>query len=234
MADINMFISLGAGFLSFISPCCLPLYPAYLSYLTGMSIGEIERRSIFKNASFLHAIIFLLGFSTIFMVLAYSTSFIGIFFRNFQDEIRYIGSIVIIFFGLVIVGGIKSKWLMTEFRYSFKQRPSGYFGSYIIGLSFAAGWTPCNGPILGAVLSLAAIHPEESFLYLGAYILGFAIPFLLLSFFVSSMVPIKKYSIKWMKIGGYFMISMGIILLVDGMKWLTRIISPIFGDFQGF
>lgn len=234
MPDINTFISLGAGFLSFISPCCLPLYPAYLSYITGMSIGDMEKESIFKSVSFLHTILFLAGFSTIFLALGYSASFIGVWFQNYQEELRYIGAITITLFGLVTIGAVKKKWLMKEYRFSFKNRPSGYIGSYLIGLSFAAGWTPCSGPILGAVLSLAALNPKESIIYLGAYIVGFSIPFLLLSFFVTSMVTLKKHSLRLMKIGGYCMILMGVILFFDGMKWLTRVISPIFGDFQGF
>jgi len=232
--DLNIFLSLGAGFLSFISPCCLPLYPAFLSYLTGMSVVEMKKESILKNNSLLHTMLFLLGFSTIFLALGFSTSIIGVFFQTYQEVLRYVGAVIIIFFGLVIVGVIKSKWIMSEWRYTFKNRPSGFFGSYLIGLSFAAGWTPCNGPILGAVLSLATINPEESMIYLFAYILGFAIPFLLLSYFVSFINPLKKYSVIWMQIGGYLMILMGIMLCFDGMKWLTSLLSPLFGEFTGF
>ncbi|WP_400247752.1 cytochrome c biogenesis CcdA family protein [Niallia sp. JL1B1071] len=234
MVDINLFIALGAGFLSFISPCCLPLYPAYLSYITGMSTGQLEEGNIIKNASFLHTLLFLLGFSLIFIALGFGSSFIGTYFKAYHDEIRKIGSIFIIFFGFVITGLLKPKWLMKEYRLSFKTRPTGYLGSFLIGLSFAAGWTPCNGPILATVLSLASLHPETSLLYLGGYILGFALPFILLSYFISHLNKLKMYSYYWMKIGGYCMIAMGILLYVDGMKWLTRVISPIFGDFQGF
>jgi len=234
MVDINLFIALGAGFLSFISPCCLPLYPAYLSYITGMSIGQLEKGSIIKNASFWHTLLFLLGFSLIFITLGFGSSFIGTYFKTYQEEVRKIGSILIILFGLIIIGLWQPKWLMKEYRFSFKTRPTGYLGSFLIGLSFAAGWTPCNGPILATVLSLASLHPETSLLYLTAYILGFAFPFILLSYFVSHLNKLKKYSHYWMKIGGYCMILMGILLYMDGMKWLTRVISPIFGDFQGF
>ncbi len=234
MVDLNLFIALGAGFLSFISPCCLPLYPAYLSYITGMSTGQLEEGSMTKNASFLHTLLFLLGFSIIFIALGFGSSLIGTYFKAYHEEIRKIGSILIIFFGIMIVGVLKPKWMMREYRFSFKTRPTGFLGSFLIGLSFAAGWTPCNGPILATVLSLASLHPETSLLYLGGYILGFALPFILLSFFISHLNKLKKYSVWWMKFGGYCMIAMGILLYVDGMKWLTRVISPIFGDFQGF
>lgn len=234
MVDINLFIALGAGFLSFISPCCLPLYPAYLSYITGMSIGQLEEDRLFKNTSFIHTVVFLLGFSIIFIALGFGSSFIGTYFKSYHEEIRKIGSITIVFFGLIISGVLKPKWIMKEYRFSFKSRPTGYLGSLLIGLSFAAGWTPCNGPILATVLSLASLHPETSLLYLGGYILGFALPFILLSFFISHLNKLKKYSVHFMKFGGYCMIAMGFLLYVDGMKWFTRIISPIFGDFQGF
>ncbi|NRG30038.1 sulfite exporter TauE/SafE family protein [Bacillus circulans] len=234
MVDINFFIALGAGFLSFISPCCLPLYPAYLSYITGMSSGQLKEEKLLNNASLIHTILFLFGFSIIFIALGFGSSLIGEYFKVYQEEIRKIGSLIIIFFGLTIIGLIKPQWLMKEYRFSFKTRPTGYLGSILIGLSFAAGWTPCNGPILAAVLSLASLHPETSLLYLGAYIIGFALPFIFLSSFISHWNKLKKYSVQWTKFGGFFMIVMGILLYVDGMKWLTRVISPIFGDFQGF
>ncbi len=235
MADVNIFLALGAGFLSFISPCCLPLYPAFLSYITGMSVGELQsENALLQKRSLLHTIFFLLGFSVIFIAMGFATSFIGNFFTEYKDLIRQLGGIFIVFFGLVIVGILKPEFLMKDRRFEFKNRPSGYIGSVLIGMAFSAGWTPCTGPILTGVIMLAATNPSSAIVYMVAYILGFAIPFLLLSFFIGRMKWIKKHSIKIMKIGGYIMIIMGIMLFFDWMTKIINIFQSLFGGFTGF
>ncbi|CAH2713155.1 hypothetical protein BACCIP111895_00289 [Neobacillus rhizosphaerae] len=235
MSDVNIFMAFGAGFLSFISPCCLPLYPAFLSYITGMSVGELKsENAMLKKRSLLHTLFFLIGFSLIFVALGFGTSFLGNFFSEYKDLIRQLGAIFIIFFGLMIVGIFKPEFLMRDRRFEFKNRPSGYIGSILIGMAFAAGWTPCTGPILGFVITLAGQNPSSGMLYMIAYSLGFAIPFFILSFFVGQMKWIKTHSLKIMKIGGYIMLVMGVILFFD---WMTKIIgffSILFGDFIGF
>ncbi|MBT2691068.1 cytochrome c biogenesis protein CcdA [Bacillus sp. ISL-47] len=235
MTDLNVFIALGAGFLSFISPCCLPLYPAFLSYITGMSVGEIkEENAMLQRRSMLHTLFFLLGFSAIFIAIGFGTTFIGRFFNEYQDLIRQLGAIFIFFFGLVVVGVIKPEFLMKERRFEFKNRPAGFLGSILIGMAFAAGWTPCTGPILGAVISLAAANPGSAMVYMIAYILGFGIPFFVLSFFVGKMQWIKRNSVKIMKIGGVLMMIMGVVLFFDWMTKIIAILSPLFGGFTGF
>lgn len=233
--DINIFLAFGAGFMSFISPCCLPLYPAFLSYITGMSVGEVKaENSLLRRRSLLHTIFFLIGFSIVFIGIGFGTTFLGSFFNNYQDLIRQLGAILIIIFGLVIVGIFQPKFLMKDKRFEFKTRPAGYFGSLLIGLAFAAGWTPCTGPILGAVLSLAVSEPGSAMYYMIAYILGFAIPFLILSFFIGKLSWIRKYSPIIMKVGGYLMIVMGIVLFFDWMTVITGVLVNLFGGFIGF
>lgn len=235
MDEINIFLALGAGFLSFISPCCLPLYPAFLSYITGMSVGELKSENgMLQKRSLLHTLFFLVGFSIIFIALGFATSLVGQFFREYNDLIRQIGAIFIILFGLVIVGVFKPEFLMKERRFEIKNRPSGYIGSVLIGMAFAAGWTPCTGPILGIVISLASTNPSSGMLYMIAYLLGFAIPFFLLSFFIGRMQWIRKNNVKIMKIGGWVMIIMGIVLFFD---WMTKIIiylQQLTGGWSGF
>ncbi|AGK53164.1 cytochrome c biogenesis CcdA family protein [Bacillus sp. 1NLA3E] len=235
MSDVNIFVALGAGFLSFISPCCLPLYPAFLSYITGMSVGEIKsENAMLQKRSLLHTLFFLVGFSIIFLAIGFGTSFIGRFFIQYQDLIRQIGAIFIVGFGLVIVGIFQPEFLMKERRFELKNRPSGFAGSILIGMAFAAGWTPCTGPILVSVIALAASNPGSGLAYMIAYILGFAIPFFILSFFIGKMQWIRKHNLIIMKIGGYIMIAMGVILFFD---WMTKIIiflSDLFGGFVGF
>ncbi len=236
MSDLNIFWAFAAGILSFISPCCLPLYPAFLSYITGMSVGELKsENALLQKRSLLHTLCFLLGFSIIFIAIGFGTKFfIGSFFSEYKDLIRQLGAIFIVLFGLIIVGIFKPDFLMKERRFEFKNRPSGYFGSVLIGIAFAAGWTPCTGPILGMVISLAASNPGSGVLYMIAYILGFAIPFLILSFFIGRMKWIKTHSDKIMKIGGYIMIVMGIVLFFDWMTKIITIFSNLFGGFTGF
>lgn len=235
MTDINIFIALGAGFLSFISPCCLPLYPAFLSYITGMSVGELKsENAMLQRRSMLHTLFFLIGFSIIFIAIGFGTSFVGQFFIQYQDLIRQLGAIFIIVFGLMVIGFFKPEFLMKDRKFEFKNRPSGYFGSSLIGMAFAAGWTPCTGPILASVILLAGSNPGSGMLYMIAYTLGFAIPFFILSFFIGKMQWIRKHNAKIVKIGGYIMILVGIMLFFDWMTKLISILSMLFGDFTGF
>lgn len=136
-------------------------------------------------------------------------------------------------FGLIIVGVFKPKFLMQDRKFTFKNRPSGYFGSVLIGLAFAAGWTPCTGPILVSVIGLAATNPESAMIYMIAYILS-CNPVFVLSFFITKMSWIKRNSMAFMKVGGYIMIVMGVFLYFN---WMTKIIvyfSSLFGGFTGF
>ncbi len=235
MNDINLFLAFGAGFLSFISPCCLPLYPAFLSYITGVSVGELKSDQVMlQRRSIIHTIFFLIGFSLIFIAIGYSASFIGRFFWDYKDLIRQLGAVLIIFFGFIIVGVFKPDFLMKERKIQFKHRPSGYVGSTFIGMAFAAGWTPCTGPILSSVILLAASNPSSALIYMIAYVLGFAIPFFVLSFFIGRMQWIRKNSIKIMKIGGYIMIFMGVVLFFDWMTKITVYLTSLYGGFTGF
>ncbi|WP_077621876.1 cytochrome c biogenesis CcdA family protein [Sediminibacillus massiliensis] len=234
MSELNIFLAFGAGFLSFISPCVLPLYPAFLSYITGMSVNDIKEENAMLNVkSIVHTILFLIGFSSIFLVLGFTTSFFAEFLLAWQDAIRQIGAILIVFFGLVIIGVLNFDFLMKDRKIVFKNRPSGYIGSFIIGMAFSMGWTPCTGPILAAVISLSAESPESGFIMMSAYSLGFSLPFLILSFFIGKMKWIKRNGPRLVKFGGYVMIFMGVALFFDWMTKLTSFLAGWF-NFYGF
>jgi len=234
MSEVNLFLAFGAGFLSFISPCVLPLFPAFLSYITGMSVSEInDDNKMLTKKSMLHTIMFLLGFSSVFIMIGFSTTLISDFFIKYQDIIRQIGAVLIIFFGLVIVGVLNFKFLMKDKKIAFKNRPAGFIGSFFIGMAFSMGWTPCTGPILMIVLALAATNPEQGMVLMISYVLGFAVPFLLLSFFVGKLNFIKKHSMKIVKVGGYVMVFFGIALFFDWMTKLTSLLAEWTG-FYGF
>jgi len=235
MSDINIFLAFGAGFLSFISPCCLPLYPAFLSYITGVSVDELKsENAMLQKRSLLHTLFFLLGFSLVFVSIGFGTSLVGAWFNEYQDMIRQIGAILIVFFGLVVVGIFQPSFLMKDRRMTFKSRPSGYIGSIVIGMAFAAGWTPCMGPILASVITLAASNPGSGIIYMTSYSLGFAIPFFLLSFFIGKLQWIRRHNVKIMTIGGYLMIVMGIALFFDWLTKITIYLQSLYGGFTGF
>ncbi|GAB3066621.1 cytochrome c biogenesis CcdA family protein [Virgibacillus ainsalahensis] len=234
MDEINIFLAFGAGFLSFVSPCVLPLYPAFLSYITGMSVSEIkdDNKKLNKKA-LLHTLFFLLGFASIFIMIGFTTSFISEFLLTNQDLIRQIGAILIIFFGLVIVGIFNFEFLMKDRKIQFKNRPAGFLGSYLIGTAFSLGWTPCTGPILAVVFSLAATNPDVGMVMMISYVLGFSIPFILLSLFIGKISWIKRHSSRIVKIGGYIMIFMGIALFFNWTTKITAFLAGWFG-FYGF
>jgi len=157
--NISFMIAFSAGFLSFISPCVLPLVPSYVSYITGLSLDDLSTSKDVKRMreiAIKNSLLFILGFSSIFMLLGASTTYLGQFFLSKQEIIRQIGGVLIILFGLYIMGLFKFAILARDTRFHFKSRPAGYAGSYLIGIAFGAGWTPCVGPILGSILVYAS------------------------------------------------------------------------------
>ncbi|MCS1391788.1 cytochrome c biogenesis protein CcdA [Lysinibacillus boronitolerans] len=235
LEQLNLLLAFGAGLLSFVSPCSLPLYPAFLSYVTGISFNELkEEKGILRRKSLIHTLLFLFGFSIIFMALGFSTSFIGQIFIQYKEFLRQIGAIIMVFFGLVILGFFKIDILQSEKKIHFKKRPKGYFGSVLIGMGFAAGWTPCTGPILAGVIALGVSDPGKGMLYMLFYVLGFSIPFLIMSLFIGKMKFLQRKNRLFMKIGGAIMIVMGILLYFDMMTKIIAFLTPIFGGFTGF
>lgn len=237
--DISIFLAFGAGALTFISPCVFPLYPAFLSYITGLSVSDLQEGKLKgQRKAILHTIFFLLGFSIIYLVIGLgasgSASLIETWYMQYGNLIRQIGAILIIFFGLVTIGFIQPKMLMKDHKLHIQNKPAGYFGTIIIGLAFAVGWTPCMGPILAATLALIGANPSQGIWYMSSYILGFSIPFFLLAFFITKMSWLKKYTGTFMKAGGSVMILMGILLFFDKFALFNSLLAPIFGDFQGF
>ncbi len=199
-----------------------------------MSVSEIkEEQGMFNYKSIIHTTCFLIGFSSIFILLGFATSFIGEFLFRWDDLIRQVGAILIIFFGLVIIGVFNFSFLQKEKKVQLKNRPAGFLGSFFIGMAFSLGWTPCTGPILMAVISLAATDTEAGVLLMSGYALGFSVPFIILAFFIGKMNWIKRNSQKLVKIGGYVMVFMGFFLFFDLMTKLTSYLATFF-NFKGF
>lgn len=237
--DLSILLAFGAGVLSFVSPCVFPLYPAFLSYITGLSVSDIQDGKLREQRkAIFHTLFFLLGFSMIYLVLGLgatgSTTLIESWYLQYGGLIRQLGAILIIFFGFVIIGVFQPRFLMKDHKLNVQSKPSGYIGTMFIGLAFSIGWTPCMGPILAATLALIGANPAQGIWYMAFYVLGFSIPFLLMAFFITKFTWIKKYSGAFMKIGGSIMIVMGILLFLNKLTIFNSLLEPIFGDFQGF
>ncbi|MBP1962119.1 cytochrome c biogenesis CcdA family protein [Paenibacillus aceris] len=237
MDSVNLWIALWAGIASFISPCCLPLYPSYLSYITGISVSELksgETSSQVRRQTMLHTFSFIVGFSIIFYALGLTAGFLGNFFIDYRDLLRQIAALLIFIMGLFLLGIFQPQWLMKERKLQIKFRPAGYLGSVLVGMGFAAGWSPCVGPILSAILALATTEPGTWFQLTTAYSLGFAIPFFVLSFFIGSTKWILRYSNLIMKIGGGLMVVIAILLYTGKMTQITLWLNTITPDWLKF
>jgi len=234
-SHITIWLAFGAGFLSFISPCCLPLYPSFLSYITGVSVKDLtEQKGMLQRQALSHTLFFVLGFSVIFLALGLSASLVGEMFSNNRNLIRQLGAVVVIVMGLVMLGIFQPHFLMKEIRLDLKSKPTGYLGSVLVGIIYAAGWTPCVGPILSAIFALGVTNPDKALWYVFAYTFGFSIPFFIMAFFIGSMKWMIKYSRLMMKLGGGLMVLTGVLLYTDKMTKITIWLIQLYGGFTGF
>lgn|SRR5690625_4220883 len=234
---VGMFLALGAGALSFLSPCVLPIFPAYLSYITGISVKELQGKQTaeIRSKLLIHSVFFLFGVSLVFISLGIGASFLGqwiqkILTGNSGLLIQRLAGIFIIMMGLFVAGWINIPTLMKEKRMQIQKRPVGYFGTLFVGVGFAAGWTPCIGPIFGSILFLAASNPGQGIIYTIMYVIGFALPFLLLTFFLGSTKWIVRRSELIMKIGGIVMVVMGLILFTGQMPMIAEFFLRLVED----
>jgi cytochrome c-type biogenesis protein len=215
-----MFVALIAGILSFLSPCVLPIVPPYLAYMGGISMGDMRGNEVARRRIILPALFFVLGLSTIFLLLGFTASMLGTFFLTYQDRFAQISGVIVIIFGLHFLGVFRIPLLDREARLDAGVQGGSALGAYVLGLAFAFGWTPCIGPQLGAILSLAAQEGSlaRGTTLLGVYALGLGLPFLLAAIFVERsmgfMTKIKPYMKTIERV-------MGVLLLVVGVALLT-------------
>lgn len=192
-----MFIAMMAGLLSFLSPCVLPIVPPYLAYMGGVSVSDMDETGRARRRVLLAAVFFVLGLSTIFLLLGFAASALGRYFLQAQDWFVTIAGIVVMVFGAHFIGIYRISFLDREARVETGDRGGSAFGAYVLGLAFAFGWTPCLGPILGTILGLAATEGDvaRGTLLLAVYALGLGIPFLI----VAAFFPRLKGLMGWMK-----------------------------------
>jgi cytochrome c-type biogenesis protein len=236
MQDISFPLAFLAGFLSFLSPCVLPLIPSYVSFITGISFKDLTVGTEKKRIRYLtitHSLAFVAGFSSIFIALGISSSALGQWFYEYMDAVRIVGGVIVIIFGFFIAGFLKLDFLMKDKKLYMSGKPAGYIGTYIVGMTFAAGWSPCIGPILGTILVYAGSKGSVLFGFklLSVYSLGLAIPFFLSSIAINVFLTLSPNIVKHMRvvmiISGICLIIFGVLLLTDKVRELGRLLPDL-------
>lgn len=232
--SVSISIAVLAGVLSFMSPCVLPLVPSYLSYITGMSLDEVSDR---RWVAFSHSLFFVSGFSIIFIGLGASATLIGRLLNFYSLWLERAGGVLIIVFGLYLIGAFNFGGFSRERRFHLQNKPIGYMGSMLVGIAFGAGWTPCIGPILGSILMYSGSQGNvtQGLVLLGGYSLGLAIPFVVAAVAVDRFLDwFKKYK-KFIpltnKIAGGIMIAMGLLLLTGYFSILAGWLQNLTPEF---
>ena len=232
--EIGFGVAFGAGLLSFLSPCVLPLVPSYMSFLTGLGIDDMDRR---RYSTLVHAVIFILGFSSIFLVLGATATVLGQMALAYREWIARAGGVLIIVFGSYMLGMFGPSFLDRERRVHLATKPAGYAGTALVGVAFGAGWTPCIGPILGAVLiyTSTAADLNRGMLLLTAYSLGLAIPFLLAAMavnrFVGFFARYRRYMMLVTRLGGVLLILVGLLMITNQFERLASWLNGMTPEF---
>jgi len=228
--EVSWVLALGAGILSFFSPCILPLLPAYLSFITGRAVEEILENRPARREILPHVVLFCLGFSLIFVIMGATASTLGQALFRHQRIMEWAGGLLVIILGLHQLGVFQWRFLQVEKRLHLRARPAHALGALVVGVVFAVGWTPCIGPVLGAILTFAGTREtlSQGVLLLAAFSLGLALPFLALGLGLGAVLP-RLRSAKGLMRGvmaasGGLLILMGLLLITDNMKFLYRLV----------
>ena len=220
---LGVAVAFSAGLFSFLSPCVLPLFPSYISFITGMSVADLtaDLSAAVRRRVLLHAVAFVLGFSMVFVALGASFSAVGQFLLDHRDVIRRVGGALIVLFGLYIAGVLKLALLGRTTQWQIREKPAGYLGSLAVGVTFAIGWTPCVGPILGAILSLAGTAETvgRGVGLLVAYSAGLGVPFLLSAL---ALGPFLRFFKRYRPFIPVVERAAGVILVVVGVLVFTN------------
>ena len=234
--SVGILIAFTAGVLSFLSPCVLPLVPSYLSFITGMSLEDLQE-GVDRRATIVHSLLFVSGFTLIFVTLGASASFLGQFLRYYEIWIARIGGVIIILLGLHLTGIFQVTRLLGERRLHLKDKPTGYMGTLAVGIAFGAGWTPCIGPVLGAILTYAASQDQfwSGVSLLFVYSAGLAVPFLVsaaaVNWFLSTFKSIRKYLHGIQVASGILLIILGVLLVTGSFTVLSTYLIKFTPEF---
>ena len=228
---IKLAFAFGAGFISFLTPCVLPIIPGYISYITGKSLNEIEQD---KKIVLIKTILFSIGFSLVFIILGATASAVGNILLFLSNELRIAAGVVIILFSLQMLGIFNFNFLNQEKRIETKSYKDNYAFPLLVGAAFAFGWTPCIGPVLGSILALSATEASISkgILLLSFYSLGLAIPFILSGYYMSKFLNTRKgfnkYYGRVTKIGGTILLVTGILIATNQIQIISYYILTMF------
>ena len=226
-----------AGLLSFLSPCVLPLIPSYITYITGISFSDLKEEHTSKKVrtkTIVHSLLFIAGFTFVFMALGASATYIGSFLQERMDLIRKIGGLLIVVFGIHVSGLVNLSVLLGDRRIRLSKKPAGYAGSVLVGIAFAAGWTPCIGPILASILMIAATEEKvyQGMLLLFSYSLGLGTPFFLSSLAMHKFLVLFnrfKKLIRIFELGtGLFLIVVGVLVFTNSLTAISQYITILF------
>ncbi len=234
LTNVSYVAAFTAGLFSFFSPCLLPLIPGYIMFLTGAYSSDAVRSK--RKRALLQTLGFILGFTLVFMLLGVSASALGKLLIRHQAVLAKISGVVIIFFGLIMTGYLKIPALAKDHRRRRSGNPVSFVGAIGLGMAFAFGWTPCFGPILGAILAYTSFASQQlthGIILLLVYSVGMAVPFLLTAYFIDfferRVVSFDKYA-KWLKpVAGFSMVAIGLLIFSGNMQALTNKLYTLFG-----
>jgi cytochrome c-type biogenesis protein len=232
--SLTVLVAFSAGLLSFLSPCVLPLVPSYVTFITGLGLEDVSRA---RRTTIVHALLFVLGFSFIFVALGAGATAFGQLMLAYRTWIARIGGVLMILMGLWMLGVVRMDALQQERRMHLSDKPLGYLGTVVVGIAFGAGWTPCLGPTLGAILLLAANQSElgKGITLLSAYSLGLAVPFLLsavlLERFLSFFQKFKRNLGTVNRIAGVLLIVVGVLMFTGWFERMAAMLQQYTPDF---
>jgi cytochrome c-type biogenesis protein len=233
-AALGVSVAFAAGLLSFLSPCVLPLVPSYIGFLTGMALPAVGRQ---RRGALMHALLFVLGFSLVFIALGATATALGRSLNYHQIWVQRIGGALVILFGLFCLGVVTPGSLAREHRFHLSQKPIGYLGSALVGMAFAAGWTPCIGPVLGGILGLAATSADvtEGMILLAAYSAGLGVPFLIAAaatdWFIGWFQRFRRFLPWVMRASGLLLVGVGILLVTGEFTRLAGWLEGLTPEF---
>lgn len=220
--SVSFGVAFLAGVVSFLSPCVLPIVPSYVTFITGMTLDELtlHGRASARARALLHASLFVLGFSLVFITLGATATMFGAALQRSLPLIQQVGGLIIIVFGLYLVGLLRIPALMRERRVHFASRPAGFAGSILVGVAFGAGWTPCVGPVLASILLYAGMKATmaKGMLLLATYAIGLGIPFLLAAVSLNWYLAGARRLMRWLR---PIEVAAGILLIVVGLLMFT-------------
>jgi cytochrome c-type biogenesis protein len=221
--ELSILVAFGGGLFSFLSPCVLPLFPSYLSFITGMSVDQLQSAGNGRSRRWIlaHSLAFVIGFSMVFVGLGASFSALGQLLFDYRERIRLVGGLLIIVFGLYVAGLLPLRFLGRYQQLQLRSKPAGLLGSWLVGVTFAIGWTPCVGPILGAILSLAGTAETVStgVALLSAYSAGLALPFVLSAVALGGFLAAFRRFRPWIPVVER---AAGVLLIVVGVLVATN------------